>query len=309
MEAVAALRALAGPRPRITAAHARARNWPRARPRSPRRSASGCPGALPYDAIQPQRAVRRPRGTLAGCEPEAHVVVDRRRRRRRFEYDALMRGRRGAAAARRAGGHHVRRAGRRRRPSERALEETSRMAFVVPPRLGLGAAGLRAGDHGRHRAAQPRARARDHGRDAGARPAGGVRRRGRRGDQPRCSPSAGSRCARGARAVAAADGDARGGGRAARARRPGHRAAAPDRAGRSPGSRRTAHGFIAGRRARAGAAASSDVYAAGDATTFPLKQGGLATQQADAAAETIAAELGAAGASRRRSGPSCAGSC
>jgi sulfide:quinone oxidoreductase len=37
-----------------------------------------------------------------------------------------------------------------------------------------------------------------------------------------------------------------------------------------------------------------DVFAAGDATTFPLKQGGLATQQADAAAETIAAELGVA---------------
>ena len=37
-----------------------------------------------------------------------------------------------------------------------------------------------------------------------------------------------------------------------------------------------------------------DVFAAGDATTFPLKQGGLATQQADAAAEAIAADLGAA---------------
>jgi sulfide:quinone oxidoreductase len=36
------------------------------------------------------------------------------------------------------------------------------------------------------------------------------------------------------------------------------------------------------------------VFAAGDATTFPLKQGGLATQQADAAAEAIAAELGVA---------------
>jgi sulfide:quinone oxidoreductase len=35
------------------------------------------------------------------------------------------------------------------------------------------------------------------------------------------------------------------------------------------------------------------VYAAGDATTFPLRQGGLAAQQADAAAETIAALLGA----------------
>jgi sulfide:quinone oxidoreductase len=36
-----------------------------------------------------------------------------------------------------------------------------------------------------------------------------------------------------------------------------------------------------------------DVYAAGDGTTFPVKQGGLATQQADAAAETIAAQMGA----------------
>jgi sulfide:quinone oxidoreductase len=35
------------------------------------------------------------------------------------------------------------------------------------------------------------------------------------------------------------------------------------------------------------------VYAAGDATDFPIKQGGLATQQADAAAEAIAAEAGA----------------
>jgi sulfide:quinone oxidoreductase len=34
------------------------------------------------------------------------------------------------------------------------------------------------------------------------------------------------------------------------------------------------------------------VYAAGDITTFPVKQGGIATQQADAAAEAIAAELG-----------------
>ena len=36
-----------------------------------------------------------------------------------------------------------------------------------------------------------------------------------------------------------------------------------------------------------------DVYAAGDGTTFPIKQGGLGTQQADAAAEHIAARFGA----------------
>ena len=35
------------------------------------------------------------------------------------------------------------------------------------------------------------------------------------------------------------------------------------------------------------------VYAAGDGTAFPIKQGGLATQQADAVAETIAAAAGA----------------
>jgi sulfide:quinone oxidoreductase len=38
----------------------------------------------------------------------------------------------------------------------------------------------------------------------------------------------------------------------------------------------------------------SDVYAAGDMTTFPLKQGGLATQQADVIAHQIASRAGAA---------------
>jgi sulfide:quinone oxidoreductase len=36
-----------------------------------------------------------------------------------------------------------------------------------------------------------------------------------------------------------------------------------------------------------------NVYAAGDATSFPIKQGGLACQQADAVAASIAADLGA----------------
>ena len=44
------------------------------------------------------------------------------------------------------------------------------------------------------------------------------------------------------------------------------------------------HGLVAG---------LEDVYAAGDATAFPVKQGGLAAQQADAVAEAIAARLGA----------------
>jgi sulfide:quinone oxidoreductase len=45
-----------------------------------------------------------------------------------------------------------------------------------------------------------------------------------------------------------------------------------------------AHGYVMGARG---------VLAAGDATGFPVKQGGLAAQQADAAAATIAHELGA----------------
>ena len=45
-----------------------------------------------------------------------------------------------------------------------------------------------------------------------------------------------------------------------------------------------AHGRLAG---------LDDVFAAGDATAFPIKQGGLAAQQADAVAETIAASVGA----------------
>jgi sulfide:quinone oxidoreductase len=36
----------------------------------------------------------------------------------------------------------------------------------------------------------------------------------------------------------------------------------------------------------------ADAYAVGDVTNFPIKQGGIATQQADVAAEAIAAELG-----------------
>jgi sulfide:quinone oxidoreductase len=38
---------------------------------------------------------------------------------------------------------------------------------------------------------------------------------------------------------------------------------------------------------------AADVYAAGDGTTFPIKQGGLGTQQADAAVEHIASAAGA----------------
>jgi sulfide:quinone oxidoreductase len=54
-----------------------------------------------------------------------------------------------------------------------------------------------------------------------------------------------------------------------------------------------AHGFLpVDRHGRVQGA--RDVYAAGDATHHPIKQGGLACQQADAAAEAIAAQAGVA---------------
>ncbi len=59
-----------------------------------------------------------------------------------------------------------------------------------------------------------------------------------------------------------------------------------------PGLPHDEHGFIP-IDAHGAVAAVKEVYAAGDATAFPIKQGGLAAQQADAAAEAIAAELGA----------------
>lgn len=54
--------------------------------------------------------------------------------------------------------------------------------------------------------------------------------------------------------------------------------------GRSGFVHTDAHARVAGR---------ADVYAVGDMTTFPVKQGGIAAQQADAAAEAIAALAGA----------------
>lgn len=55
-----------------------------------------------------------------------------------------------------------------------------------------------------------------------------------------------------------------------------------DRAGFLPTD---AHGRVPG---------TTDVYAAGDCTQFPLKQGGIATQQADVVAAAISADVGAA---------------
>lgn len=59
-----------------------------------------------------------------------------------------------------------------------------------------------------------------------------------------------------------------------------------------PGLPQTGDGFIPVD-AHGAVEGAEDVYAAGDATGFPVKQGGLATQQADAVAEMVAARAGA----------------
>jgi hypothetical protein len=80
-----------------------------------------------------------------------------------------------------------------------------------------------------------------------------------------------------------------GGGNAAPRRRGGQPPATAGQADRRIGPRRGGvvvvdeYGRVAG---------CDGVFAAGDITDFPLKQGGLAAQQADAAAETMLAELG-----------------
>jgi sulfide:quinone oxidoreductase len=71
-----------------------------------------------------------------------------------------------------------------------------------------------------------------------------------------------------------------------------HVVALPQLEGRAvPGLPSDASGFIAVDE-HSRVSGLRDVYAAGDATTFPVKQGGIATQQADAAAEAIAAQMG-----------------
>ncbi len=60
---------------------------------------------------------------------------------------------------------------------------------------------------------------------------------------------------------------------------------------RIPGLPHDTHGFIPVD-AHGRVVDAPGVYAAGDATSFPLKQGGLAAQQADAVAEAIAADAG-----------------
>ena len=153
VEAVAALRALAGPLPRITllAPEAELTRAPR---RSRHRSASVCPDALPFEAIQRHAHFDLYRGTLAARRARR---AGRHRRPRRADPLRHPPGRRRcAAAARRCRARSPSPARPTRPRSPPRSSETSRLAFVLPVGLRLGAAGLRAGDHGGHGVARPR---------------------------------------------------------------------------------------------------------------------------------------------------------
>ena len=243
-------------------------------------------------------------GTLAAVDAAAHSV-DRRRR----PHDHLRpaaRGRRALARARRC----LARSPSPARPTPPARGRGARRdraaRLRAASRLRLGAARLRAGDHGRDRVAQPgpspRSRSSRPSRHRCGCSASEAGRRDRRAAVPARDRAARRRARR-----RGAPGRARARRRPAGGRRARRRPAAARRPG-VPGLPADADGFIPvdpyGR-----VPGVPDVFAAGDATTFPLKQGGLATQQADAAAEAIAAELGARGATRSRSGPCCAACC
>lgn len=287
IEAVAALRSLAGLRPRITVLTPTQELPPR-----PDAVAApfgfGMPSALPYDVIQRKAPFDVHVGTLARVQPEVRRVVDDAGRG--LEYDALLLAI-GAkplpavpGAITFAGPADV-------AAVERVLDETARIAFVVPPgsawALPVYELAIMAATELRNRGREPRitvvtpesAPLAAFGAEAGAAISALLAERG-------------IALRTHARVVAAADGILVVEGEPhvladrvvalPRLTGPGVVGLPQDHDGFLPVDE---HARVRG---------VEGVYAAGDATTFALKQGGLATQQADAAAETIAADLGAA---------------
>jgi sulfide:quinone oxidoreductase len=284
VEAVAALRALAGSLPRITllapATELATRAASVATP-----FGFGAPGPLPFDALQRHARFDLHHGTLARVEPEARVVVDDNGES--IHYDKLL-----LAVGARPGpvlSGAIPFAGPADAPAvSSALEETSRLAFVLPSATGwtLPAyelaimAAVELGGGAEITVVTPEsAPLWVFGAEASAAVAELLSERG-------------ISLRTGARAVAVGNGELQlADGPPVAADRV---IAIPDMIGpATPGLPHAAHGFIpVDRHGRVQGV--PDVFAAGDATTFPLKQGGLATQQADAAAEAIAAELGVA---------------
>ncbi|HET6551606.1 MAG TPA: FAD-dependent oxidoreductase [Solirubrobacter sp.] len=287
VEAVAALRALAGSRPRITLLAPQRELH--------RRAASvaapfgfGAPAPLPFDAIRRHARFALHRGTLARVHAEAHVAIDESGEA--IAYDKLLVAI-GARPEPVIPGAICFSGPAQADEVARALEQTPSLAFVVPTASGWS---LPAYELAIMAAVELRGRGVDpqitvvtpepaplwvFGPEAGEAVAALLAERG-------------IALRTGARAIAARDGRVElAGGDHVIAERA---IALPRLAGPAvPGIPHDAQGFIAVD-AHGRVAGTPDVFAAGDATTFPLKQGGLATQQADAAAEAIAAELGAA---------------
>ena len=286
VEAVAALRALAGSAPRITLLAPEAELTQRATSVAAP-FGFGLPGTLPFDAIQRHAQFDLHRGTLAAVEPDARVVIDAHGERLAYDVLLIAIGARPQIALPGA----ISFAGPADAPAvAEALERTSRLAFVLPAGSGWALPvyelAIMAAVELRNRGAEPeltvvtreRAPLWVFGPDASAAVAELLTERG-------------IALRTGARAVAVRPGELE------LAKGPVVLAdqviALPRLTGPAvPGLPHDADGFIpVDRHGRVPGAPG--VYAAGDATTFPLKQGGLATQQADAAAEAIAADLGA----------------
>jgi sulfide:quinone oxidoreductase len=287
VEAVAALRSLAGRIPRITMLAPE--------DELSERAASvaapfgfGTRSPLPFDTIRKHAPFELHRGTLARVEPDAHVAVDGTGAAIRYDKLLVAVG----ATPRPALDGAITFAGPKDAAAvTRALEATARLAFVLPTPSGwalpayelaiMAAVELR--DRGREPeimivTAEP-APLWVFGEQASAAVAELLRERG-------------IALHTGVRATAV---------------RPGLLEltgvppletdcviALPELTGPAvPGLPHGPHGFIPVD-AHGRVPDVPDVFAVGDATTFPLKQGGLATQQADAAAEAIAADLGVA---------------
>jgi sulfide:quinone oxidoreductase len=287
IEAVAALRALMGALPRIIVLAPDAELTPR-----PASVAApfgfGLPNALPFDAIRRHARFDLHRGTLARVEADAHTVVDHLGESIRYDKLLIAVG----AIARPALEGAISFGG----PAdvaavERAVEDGARIAFVIPS---ASAWTLPAYELAIMAATELRGRSAESGVTIVT-------------PEPAPLWVFGEQASGAIAELLIERGIAIRVGARATAVRPGvlELADGPDVVADRvialprlfgpaiPGLPHGAHGFIA-TDAHGHVGGVPDVFAAGDATSFPLKQGGLATQQADAAAETIAAELGAA---------------
>jgi len=275
VEAVVALRALAGPLPRITLL-APGDELPQRPAAVAAPFGFGLPAPLPFDAIRRHAPFDLRRGTLAAVDPERHVATDDAGAELAYDKLLVAVGARPVPALEGA----ITFAGAADAPAvAAALDETARLAFVLPSAsswaLPVYELALMAAAELRDRGAEPELTVVTAEPAPlwvfGAEAAAAIRDLlAERGIALRTGMRVGDAAALDADRVIALP----------LLRGPAVPGLEHDQDGFLPVDR---HGRVVG---------APDVFAAGDATTFPLKQGGLAAQQADAAAAAIAAELG-----------------